>query len=61
MIFDTEEDAEDYTCDLNSWSNEGKEILIQRSPWDYAEDYGQDDKYICCDRNIVVNGKEMKI
>lgn len=46
MIFDTEEDAEDYTCDLNSWSNEGKEILIQRSPWDYAEDYGQDDKYI---------------
>ena len=45
MIFDTEEEAEDYANYMNSCSVQGAEILKMHNPIDYEEDYGHCENY----------------
>ena len=45
MIFDDEEEAEDYASYCNSCASEGAEILQMSNPGDYEEDYGDEEAY----------------
>lgn len=48
MVFDNEEEAQEYANYMNSCASEGAEILKMSNPYDYEEDYGdcEDIEYI---------------
>ncbi len=43
MIFDSEEEAEEYALYCNSCASEGAELLQMSNPGEYEEDYGEVD------------------
>lgn len=45
MVFSVESDADEYASYMNSCSSEGAEILKMSNPFDYEEDYGDDENY----------------
>lgn len=45
MIFDSEEEAQDYADYSNGCAAQGAEILKMSNPFDYDEDYGEGEDY----------------
>ena len=45
MVFDTEEEAQEYADYINGCASQGAEMLKMSNPYDYDEDYGEGEKY----------------